>query len=534
LFQTKLDIHDRKQFELKLEYQPSGEDPKSEYLVEALLFIPRALNIDQDTWPRDAFYADLHNYVRLKTPVLSFNELLEGAHSPLVQLEQRMQLGLMGPESEVVYDAKMLACIFRRALRGFSYGIRERCSLLKHEPDGAPARQKTLEEVEHDTRRSVEATQGVLKRFRAVMAGLTEKYALSENACASLRLVDEYLSLVVEQSFRRTVVQMDAMPRTGAWADVRRGLMDVVISDESYRRQHGLASVVAPQGDNEEYTYRVSFLKKFCMNILFLKVLRSSPRKAWEEVLFAIAAGGSMAFALGVGLFAQSRYPQASFNFFIIAVMGYMLKDRIKEGLRRLLAAFAGRYLFERSTRIFDPVTHDEVGVCAEKIDYLHAHDVPADVAALRRRDDLATVAQGELAESVVRYRKKIALESEMLPRIGDGLVSGVTDIIRINVDRLLHDMDDPEYAIDYIDMEDFSIERLRAAKSYRVDLAFRFSVDDGKHRETRVRLARLVIDRNGIKRMTEFGPEQQALRTVTPEDLPAASPPHAHPLRTA
>lgn len=29
LFETRLDVHDRKQFELKLEYQPSGTDPES-------------------------------------------------------------------------------------------------------------------------------------------------------------------------------------------------------------------------------------------------------------------------------------------------------------------------------------------------------------------------------------------------------------------------------------------------------------------------------------------------------------------------
>ena len=130
LFETKLDIHDRKQFELKLEYQPSGTDPQSEYLVEAMLFVPRSLNVTQDTWPRAAFYADLHNYVRLKTPVLAFDELLTGAHSPLVQLQERIMIGLNGPESEVIYDAKMLACTLRAALRRFAKGMKDHCATL--------------------------------------------------------------------------------------------------------------------------------------------------------------------------------------------------------------------------------------------------------------------------------------------------------------------------------------------------------------------------------------------------------------------
>ncbi len=514
LFDTKVEVHDRKQFQLKLEYQPSGTDPKSEYLVETLLFIPRSLNIDAETWSRDQFYADIHNYVRLKTPVLAFDEILTGSHSPLVQLEQRLPLGLMGPVSEVVYDAKMLACVTRGALRRFSRGMRRECAHLLSgavtDSSAPPAHLMAL------ARKSINAAQEILQRFRSTSAQLAEKYDLGEKAQAALRLVDEYLSLAVEQFFRRIVVQMESMPRSGVYVELRRELMDVVIADESYRRAKKLPSVLDAQGDNEEYSHRVGFLKKFCMNILFLKVQRSSKRKAWEEVLFAIAAGGSMAFALGVGLFAQSRYPQASFNFFMLAVVGYMFKDRLKEALRRSLASYMGKFLYERTTLIVDPVTHDNVGVCREKLDYGDAVEVPPEIASLRAQDDLVTVSQTELSETVIRYRKRIALDSEMLPRIADGLVSGVTDIIRLNIDRLLHDMDDPEYALDYVDLDDFSVGKLQMAKSYRVDVGFRFAVDDGRHQRTTVRLVRLVLDRNGIKRMTDLVPE-----TVVTESAP-------------
>ncbi|MCA3012168.1 MAG: hypothetical protein INH41_07180 [Myxococcaceae bacterium] len=523
LFQTKLDIHDRKQFELKLEYQPTGTDDESEYLVEAIFFVPRALNVTADTWPREAFYADLHNYVRFKTPVLSFDELLTGDHSPLVQLEQRVSLGLLGPETEVVYDAKMLGCILRGALRRFARGMKDQCARLTAGHDERPGEKVTPDALVRQARASIDATQKTLQRFRATAAVLASKYALSEKTCASLRLVDEYLSLLVEQFFRRVVVQMNAVPRTAVFDELRRELMDVVVADERYRKDKGLSSVIAPDSDNEEYTHRIGFLKKFCMNILFLDVHRSSPRKAWEEVLFALAAGLAMAFALGVGLFAQTRYPQVSFNFFVIAVIGYMLKDRIKEGLRRLLASYAGKFLYERSTRILDPVTHDDVGVCKEKVDYGDGIDVPGAISALRAQDDLVTAAGGELPESVIRYRKKIVLESEMLPRVADGIVSGVTDIIRVNVERLLHDMDDPDYTLDYVDLEDFSVEKLRAAKAYRVDVAFRFSVDDGKHQETTVKLVRLVLDKNGIKRMSELTPTRDGVRAR--ETVPSSPP---------
>jgi hypothetical protein len=506
LLENRLDIHDRKQFELKLEYQPSGSDPQSEYYLDAFIFVPSSLNITQDTYPRDDFYADLHNYVRLKTPTLSLEELLLSDLSPLAQLEQRIALGLMGPESEIVYDAKMLSCIFRGAMRRFSKGVHDRCSTLASHKDpqssGSFAQENELDQLGETQVKNVRA---VLHRYREVVFALGEKYPLDRRTRTSFRLVDEYMSLTVEQFFRKTVVQMDQMPRTGVYADLRKDLMSQVIAEETYRRENKLRSIISPTGDNEEYTHRIGLLKKFCMNILFLKVQRSAARRNWEELLFAIAAGFAMAFATGVAFVAQSRVPQFSFNFAMILVVGYMFKDRIKDGARRVLARYMSRFLPDRTTRIVDPVTRDSVGVCKEKVDYAAAVKVPEEINQLRQVDDFIAVASSEVSEMVIRYQKKIVLDSEMLPRLGDGFVTGVADIIRLNVDRLLRDMDDPELALEYVDLEDFTVGKVKAAKSYQVDLAFRFAVDDGDTRSSKFQLVRLVLDRNGIKRMLRF-----------------------------
>ncbi len=504
-----------KQFEIKLEYQPSGTDPSSKYHVDTFLFLPASLNVDAETYPRDSFYADIHNYVRLKTPVLSFEENLTAEHSPLEILEDRLKLGQLHAETELVYQAKMLSCVFRGALRRFSKGVSEQCTRI--EVDGG-ASAGALPPIATEMRDSITSVKAMLARYRALSLTLTTKHVVQEKTRASLRLVDEYLSLSVEQFFRKIVADMDRIPRTGIYIDLRKELMAQVIGDEHYRRENKLRSVLSPTGDNEEYMHRIGFLKKFCMNILFLSARRDATRRNYEEVLFAIAAGLAMTFATAVAFAAQQRFPQASLNFFLILVVGYMMKDRIKEGLRRIFASLASRHLYDRTTSICDPVTHQEIGVCKEKVDYGKAVKVPPEIEKLRHTDDFVTVSQGELSETVIRYQKQIDLDSELLPRMGGGLISGVTDIIRLNVDRMLRDMDDPEYALEYVDLEDFSVGRVKAAKSYQVDLAFRFAVDDGETKRTTLQLVRLVLDRNGIKRMLRFDPEKTAL-------LPAVRP---------
>ena len=117
----------------------------------------------------------------------------------------------------------------------------------------------------------------------------------------------------------------------------------------------------------------------------------------------------------------------------------------------------------------------------------------------------------------VIRYQKQIHLDSGALPQVASA-PSGVTDIIRINVERLLRDMDDPDHGLEYVDLEHLSVGRIKAAKSYSVDLAFRFTVDDADQKRTSLQMVRLVLDRNGIKRMvqkTEPHPSGAPVRSV-------------------
>ena len=509
-FHSRLDVHDRKQFEIKLEYEPSPGQAKAGYLVEAYLFLPASLNVDADTYPRQDFYADLLNYVRLKTPVFTFEELLCAPSSPLLEAERSLSQPSPPFQPQIIYQAKLLSCVFRGALRRFTRFLEAQSREL------APLAADPGRSVEfaEKLRQSMRGMRRILERFRAVNKSLFARDGIEEKTRASARLVDEYMSLSVEQLIRKAVTKMGEMPRTGVYAELRRELMNEIVAEGAYRKAGKLRSLLSPSSDNEEYIHRFGFLKKFCTNILFL-ALRRRRRNSLEEVLFAAAAGLAMAFATAVAFWAQGRFPQVSLNFFLILVIGYMMKDRIKEELRRVFASALKPYLFDRKSRIIEPVTKKCFGICLEQVDYRTARGVPEEIIALRRSDDFSTVSQGELAETVIHYQKEVRLNSHLLPeRAG---VSGVTDIIRLNVERLLRDMDDPECALEYVDLDDFSVGQIRAAKRYHVDLAFRFSVDRGYSKNVSYRLARLVLDREGINRMIRIQAAAEDLASSTP-----------------
>jgi len=162
--------------------------------------------------------------------------------------------------------------------------------------------------------------------------------------------------------------------------------------------------------------------------------------------------------------------------------------------------------LYERTNKIVDPVTREDIGICSERVDYGKSVFVSDAVSKLRAKDDLVFITQQEVPDSVIRYQKVISLDASQMPKLGDERSSGITDIIRLNVDRLLQTMDDPEYNIDYVDSDDLSVEKLVAAKNYRVDVAFRYAVIDSDYSYEVTKLYQLVMDRNGIRKLMPLG----------------------------
>jgi hypothetical protein len=114
----RIAVHDRHQFELKLEYQPAEDHAQARYVLEAYVCVPGSLNITRETVARESLYADIHNYVRLKTPELSFSEMAALPDAPLAQIERSLSDVERGEDpSRFVYACKMFACVFRAALR---------------------------------------------------------------------------------------------------------------------------------------------------------------------------------------------------------------------------------------------------------------------------------------------------------------------------------------------------------------------------------------------------------------------------------
>jgi hypothetical protein len=220
-------------------------------------------------------------------------------------------------------------------------------------------------------------------------------------------------------------------------------------------------------------------------------------RRQVQELAFAVAAGIAMAFATVVAFWAQSRFSNLGAQLFLILVVAYMFKDRLKEAVRNVFSQLLQRGLYDRKVVIEDPAG-GQLGWCREKIDFETRDRLPAAAVEIRRRGVDATerIAEEELAETVIHYKKEIVLRP--LDERSGG--AGLTDILRFHVGRWTHDMDEPDQEIEYVDAATQALGPVRAAKTYHVDVVFRFHARPKQAPSTT--LMRIVLDRNGIKRI--------------------------------
>jgi hypothetical protein len=135
---------------------------------------------------------------------------------------------------------------------------------------------------------------------------------------------------------------------------------------------------------------------------------------------------------------------------------------------------------------------------------FVESDALPPEAREVRRlgKDAAELEAEEDLRETILHYKKKIVLQpSEYFLRRGGG--GGVTDIVRFNVERWLRDMDEPHETIEFMDRASQTLTPIRAAKVYKVDVVFRFSITEAETPVTT--LVRLILDRRGIKRIERF-----------------------------
>ncbi len=477
----------RHSLELKIRYliHSRYKQRKNYFNIKLYLFFPYSFNINPNSYPKEHFYEDQKLYLRFNTPVFSLEELISEENSPFVRA--RSMLDRSGDRSaefnfgNYVYETKLCGSVFKSVLRDSYYKTRKR---VKREPP---------QEWSDEISAMVDAMAEVAGHFHASASRVEE---FSEKVRYHTILIDEYISLELEKYM---LWLLDLMYSYRITADILPQLEKVVSTEMEYRRHSGYASVsdVSENPDEyEEYAYRAKILKRYSSEVLFFNVRRKQQGKRVEHVLYAVAAGIAMFIATAIAFMGQTWFGNLSTSLFILLVVSYMLKDRIKDIFRDLFSRSIGSFFYDRGVKVYDPRAKRKMAYVKERVAFSDFAHLPAEIQKIRSRSSFEKFLATTASETVLVYEKNIRLNTRTIKKL-HSRIKGVADINIISLKRLLRYLTVQRREIPLV--SEGRVQKLIPVKRiYHLNVIVWYQGDDAVF----IDRIRLIVDGKGIKRI--------------------------------
>jgi hypothetical protein len=493
--------HDQYQFEIKLGYDLNPRHSRERYQVDTYFFIPENLDINEATYSKRQFYRDLLLYIRFRTPDFTLSALTDTGsdRSPLAGVVNQLTACRASPTAKkgqsLDYEMRLLGAVLKNSLRLQTRAIGNllRSPRVQGTPIDLPQTEALLGEF-------LQQTKCLSARFRALEPGFQDP-VLPPGLAATFSFTNEYLSLLIEE--RAHEILRLLQDRTEVSLTCAAAAMATLISEEvAYRKEKGYPSLVNEGSENETLVFRLSVLKKFMGSSLHLKVLKREGDRRLEHFLLSLGAGLAMIFATAIAFYYQRVYGTVSMGFFFILVISYMMKDRMKALSQDRLQLWLSKNIYDQATSIFDPFTGKKMGVCREAVGFVPEKRVDPLTLRLRNRDHITEIENTWRSEKVIHYTKEITLFSRRFIRF-HRRKTGLTDIVRFNLRTFLTKMDEPIKKL--FSLKEGRSELIPGARVYHLNVVLRFA----SRKETHYERIRLVLNRDGIKRIEPLGADR-------------------------
>ncbi len=473
-------IHDQFTVEIKTSFIANNPKGKNSFNLKAWIFVPSSLDINRHTYPKEVFYRDLKVNTRLTTPVYSLEEIVHSKKSPLVHLEtsiDALSTAKHRSQNHFEYQIKMFNSILKSALRESMNDILE----LNHSI-----------EITEKIEQFVDLCKKISAKYR-VLESKVEKNKFNDLISELYLFGDEFLSFLIVmhcfkliKGFEKKEICLDS---------AKKHLVRLIKYEHQYKSDRGYLFVEKESKDNNRHLiFRRGVLKKYIESELFLLTEKKEDAFVLKQFIYSFAAGLSMVFATIIAFSFQQKYGNFTMPFFTALVVGYMLKDRIKELGRYYFAhKFSDRY-YDLKTEL--AINDESIGWCKDGFDYVSQDKIPEKVAAKRARSSLLELNNKYNKEEVILYRSMIKTDNDLINKSKHYQIKGLTRIIRLNLKSFLRKMDDPNLPLYYINSEENdNIELVNGDKVYFLNVILELE-DNGR---TDYHRYLIELDREGV-----------------------------------
>jgi len=471
-------IHDKYRFELKFDYNFTYSKKNKPYQIETYFFIPASLDINEETFTKSEFYNNLQNYIRLNTPQYNLQSILNKSKGPLSLLLQSITLlqseKTLKNNLRCTYNLKMFTAIVRDSIKNSFETIQKK---IKSKKDA---------KIEIDN--FIKYVPLISNTFKKLKKNIKNIPSIEKISLPTLyQSADEFLSLFIEKSSYETI---QLFQKHKKFPKIIKHLKKMAYNELSYRKKVHYRSIPLRKDTNKDFLYRFSVLKKIVSSVLFLSIKRINRAKRVEQIWFGIAAGLAMGFSTLITLFARWKYGNFTSSFFLLLILAYILKDRIKDLMKFYFTHSFMQSIYDNEIKIFGPLNRLKIGILKESIFFIDSETIEQNIRKMRNRDALLN--NSELKESVILYKKKVKLFPKQLNKI---YYKGkaIHDITRVNVNPFLLKMDNPYKNI--FTLKKNKITKLKATRTYHINIIIKLK----REKEIIYKRFRLILSRNGI-----------------------------------
>ncbi len=511
-------VHNSNHIELELDYTLWPDTRQNRYRLESYFFVPRSLGVCRYTYSPAHFYRALTTYLQFKTPDVTLAELAD--QSRIATLADSVIAAPNDDDArrELSYELRLTGCIVHARLLERLAPIQ---AALRRARTAGESASTAARHVRTECTQLIDELERVLASWRALRP-IVERDRMPVQLREVYARVDEYVSFRIEAALTSLLRWVDdetvvaarvrgstvgvspAAPpstrsgraaRTTPWNDnVRERMRTHVVAEQGYRSGAGYPRLTTDDPNHEDYVHRQRMLKKFVLSALWLDVSKERPGRAANNLVGAFAAGIAMLLALALTLIHSQWYVINTTGFIVAATVTYILKDRIKDGLKQVFASRLTRWLADYSVSVRDPLTGHQVGHCREAFTYVPHDRVPRDVLSMRGAQPVPHTDGFVAPEVVFKYEKDVVLRSSAER-------SHVNDIIRFAMSDFLAATDDP---VTYRATYDARRDRVRDReyrKVYHLHMVVLLCAQSHPGERLAKRF-RIVFDKQGIRRL--------------------------------
>lgn len=443
------------------------DSKKIGYKVDLWFFIPS--NLHPHSYSRGDFFNDLSLYTRYNAPNITLTSLVDmyNERNPLF----RLQTTPHNKENfnQIEYELKTLLNILK--VSGL-HSIETIKAMIKYSPYEAERNMgSTLENY-------IKVQNKLLDLYKTIPLGFTRNYLLAIEG-VSIRIEKILYSFIHLIPTREEELLIEIKHQRS----IRDGFnFDTIFSDNEVQ--------------NSRAIYREHLIKKWSESIMYISNESSRTEEGIKHLLMGSAAAVAMLIVGIITLLTTRWVGGETFFLFVMALLAYSLKDRIKDILKVIFLRRANSIMSDRVRNIVDPGNRLRCGKSKESLTFPDFENLPKKVREIRfkKREDLEIK---QFQEEIVHYRRDVSLNSKKFYKNHSRLF-GIKEIMRFDIRKWFYKMDKIHEKC-YIP-ENGKLTRVRGEREYHFNVIVRTETCG----ETTLKRFRILANSKRIKEVIE------------------------------